>query len=149
MQISIAVTVSTEESDKALEALEQFAAVIRQLDRSGSIRSADLTTDPQEASASSWYVANASRFWHQLRPGAQDALLFIAENAPETGVADVASAIGMTPSPQFAGTMASIGWAANVLKVGAKPIERVRDSYRIDPVVAKALLRAAKEDRVG
>jgi hypothetical protein len=135
--------VTADSSAEATLILNAFAETIRNLDLDISATTVD---NPEIApDSTSWYVANATSFWRQLKPGARDALVFIASNSPEVSITKVANAVGMAPTPQFAGTMASIGWAAKALGAPSKPINRVRDAYQIDPIIARALLAAANE----
>lgn len=103
-------------------------------------RETRLTTEPQDES---WTAARLTDLITRVSPRAREALVFIAEHAPEVPFDEVLQHLGLD-GRGTAAVMKSVGTALKVM--GAPPVldrDYQRRVYLIDPELARAVIRAA------
>ena len=118
--------------------LESSGAHLPAWSAAGSWPSATRSSTP---TVLEWWRRRASEFLAGLTPEARSAVFFVARHAPRVPVAELARELEVTPGPQLAGTLASIGYANRRLEAPEPPFRRVRTNYEMDPELAEVFMQ--------
>ncbi len=94
-----------------------------------------------------WWLQRGPEFLDGLTPKAQRAVLFVARHAPRVPVADLARELDVTPGPELAGTLASIGYAKRRMEAPEAPFRRVRGNYEMDPKLGELFREFAAHEQ--